>query len=156
MFRYVNLPCGVCDSDNYDFLGYRGGEAHRSGKGEKCRIVKCISCGHIYPKPFPLLKDTNEAYKDTSEYFASHDAKLKIEKYTRLLRKLETDLGYKGKLLDFGSGRGELLFAAQQLGWYVRGIETSKEFAEFARLTYGVKVENCSLARANYPDNHFD
>ncbi|MDV2494936.1 MAG: class I SAM-dependent methyltransferase [bacterium] len=118
--------------------------------------MKCSQCGHIYPQPMPIPNDLNELYKDADDYFVHHAPGAKIQNYSSLLNRLEKRLGYKGKALDVGSGRGELLYAARCLGWDAQGVETSNDFAHFARSTYGVEVKNCSLESAQYPDGHFD
>lgn len=156
MFEWVYLPCNCCDSKNFIELGYRGGEAHKNNKGQKCKIVKCSSCGHIYPNPMPIVTDINKIYNNPNEYFIHHNLEEKISNYSLLLKKLEKKLGYKGKILDVGSGRGELLYAAKNLGWEVYGIELSKEFVQFTMKNYGIEVKNCSLEAANYPEEYFD
>jgi len=59
-------------------------------------------------------------------------------------------------VLDIGSGCGEMLTAARQLGLNASGVETSSVFAEFAREHYDVDVNNCSLEDADYPAESFD
>ncbi|MEE8219748.1 MAG: hypothetical protein V3R43_03835, partial [bacterium] len=81
----------------------------------------------------PIPNDLNELYKDADDYFVHHAPGAKIQNYSSLLNRLEKRLGYKGKALDVGSGRGELLYAARCLGWDAQGVETSNDFAHFAR-----------------------
>ncbi|NVK50636.1 MAG: class I SAM-dependent methyltransferase [Cyclobacteriaceae bacterium] len=45
-------------------------------------------------------------------------------------------------ILDFGSGKGQFLAVAKNLGWEGIGIETEKARADFAHEKYGVKVLN--------------
>jgi len=156
MFDWVEQNCCCCNHDNNVIIGYRGGDAHVSGKGIKCTIVSCSNCGHIYPNPMPVLVDTNRAYKDADEYFVNNDPEERIKEITLILHQVEKRLGYKGKLLDVGSGRGELLYAAKKSGWEVQGVETSEEFADYSKKKYDIDVKNCSLATAEYPTEHFD
>ena len=104
----------------------------------------------------PIIKDLNKVYLDIDSYFVQHDPTKKVQYCTQLLVELEGIVARKGKILDVGSGRGEMLFAASSLGWSAEGVEPSREFADLARLRYGVKVRNCFLEAAKYPDNHFD
>ncbi|MRR54707.1 MAG: class I SAM-dependent methyltransferase [Deltaproteobacteria bacterium] len=156
IFNWFEQNCCCCKNDNYTILGYRGGEAHVSGKGVKCLIVRCSNCGHVYPRPMPVLIDTNQAYKNTDEYFVSNDAEEIKEECTKLLVQIEKRYGTKGRLLDVGSGRGELLYVAKQLGWFAEGVETSEEFAAHSRVKYGISVQNCKLHAARYDAESFD
>lgn len=59
----------------------------------------------------------------------------------KVLRKADIISSSKTKrLLDFGSGKGQFLVAAKELGWTGFGIETAKERADFAREKYKVEV----------------
>jgi len=156
MYNWVDLPCACCDSALHRQLGYRGGEAHRRGCGQRCRVVKCTRCGHIYPSPMPIIKDLNLLYTNGDSYFARHKVDARIGYRADLLKEFEALLGRKGRVLDVGCGRGEMLSAARSSGWDAQGVEPSREFAEFARQHYGVEVKNCTLQAAEYPDNHFD
>ena len=48
----------------------------------------------------------------------------------------------KGKLLDIGAGEGKFSWLMQKKGWEVTAIEPTTHYAEFARNTYNLKVEN--------------
>ena len=157
IFDYVDLPCPCCEGANFEQLGYRGGRAHRFGLGECVSVVRCRTCSHIYPKPMPRLKNPDDGYNAPDEYFRGHDAERKINHYKVLLTDLAGSLRHTNcRILDVGCGRGELLFAAKQLGLTATGVETSTEFADFARSHYGVKVDNSPLEDAGYDSGSFD
>lgn len=104
----------------------------------------------------PVPDDTGAPYSSTEDYFFQHNADAKIQVCDALVKRLEKKLGYVGKLLDVGSGRGELLYAAEKRGWNCCGIETCKPFADQSRSAYGVEVKSSSLEDAQFPNNHFD
>ncbi len=157
IFDYVDLPCPCCHGASFDHLGYRGGRAHRFGLGECVSIVRCRTCSHIYPQPMPKLKTADDGYKSSDEYFRGHDAERKINHYKVLLSDLAGRIrGTDCRILDVGCGRGELLFAAKTLGLTAVGVETSAEFAQFARARYGIKVDNSTLENAGYGSASFD
>lgn len=155
-YTWEDLPCSCCDSESFVELGYRGGQAHIANKGIISRIVRCSHCGHIYPKPMPIITDTNTAYKEVNDYFAHHNQSNRVKRYICLLTELQKIYGQKAKLLDVGTGRGEMLYAAKILGMEAEGIEPSGEFARFAQETYGVKVRNCSLEKSGFAEDYFD
>lgn len=155
-YRWVNLACACCDSALHKTLGHRGGEAHRNKIGIRTRIVRCSSCGHIYPNPMPIIDNIDHQYYDTENYFLNQDLSEKTREYNSLLESLEKSLGYVGKLLDIGSGRGEMLYVAKQRGWESCGVEICREFAEYSRSNFQVEVKNCPLEDCRFADNCFD
>lgn len=59
--------------------------------------------------------------------------------------------------MDIGSGRGEMLLAAKELGWKsFQGIEPSIEFATFIEDKYGICVISKELKDAHFSDDFFD
>lgn len=155
-YRWVDLPCNCCDSAEFVELGFRGGQAHTAHKGTTCKIVKCLRCGHIYPKPMPIMENTDTAYKGVDNYFMHHNQDQRVKRYAFILSKLQAKYGQKMRLLDVGTGRGEMLYAARTLGIEAEGIEPSVEFARFVQKTYGAKIKNCPLEKAGYPEDYFD
>ena len=156
MFEFAKLPCACCGSADARTLGERGGDAHRSGRGLRSTVVRCRGCGHMYPQPMPMVRNPNLLYHAPEEYFAHHDPKAKTARYAALLRVLERRLGRRGRLLDIGSGRGELLCAATALGWRAEGVEASTEFAAEASRASGTLVRCGTLESAAYPAERFD
>lgn len=108
-------------------LGRRGGLAHRAGLGVECEVWRCQRCGLIFPNPMPFpLGGLEQHYGvDADEYFEHHLRDDKDLSASSLLSQAEELIQGKGKLLDIGAGRGELLRAARTAGWEVQGIEPS-------------------------------
>lgn len=150
------VRCGICDSNRYRVLGYRGGRAHHSGKGIASRIVRCRECGFIYANPMPFPRDFSH-YADPDVYFRAHNVQDKIDYARKLLQEATALLGGAGgKLLDIGCGRGESLVAAQELGWHAQGVEPSEDFVRYGREQLGVEVQQGFIENINYPDAAFD
>jgi ubiquinone/menaquinone biosynthesis C-methylase UbiE len=157
LFEFRKINCPVCSDDSPKFLGWRGGEAHQSGAGEKTAIVRCKSCSHQYPNPMPFPKaNLDEVYVDADEYFRGHDVEAKKQNGLRLMSEFKQKLGKSGKFLDVGCGAGELLWAAKNSGWEAEGIDPSKEFIEIGRERLGVEGRAGTLEEAAFPDNYFD
>ncbi|MFM9903057.1 MAG: class I SAM-dependent methyltransferase [Pyrinomonadaceae bacterium] len=156
-FEYKEIRCPVCDGGETAFVGWRGGEAHHAGQGEKTAIVRCKKCTHQYPNPMPFPKaGLDELYVDGDEYFLGHDIGGKKQAGLNLMKEFEAKLGRKGSFLDVGCGAGELLWAATQSGWEAEGVDPSSEFIEIGRTRLGVEGKNLTLEAAAYPDNYFD
>ncbi len=138
LFEFKEICCPVCGGDAPKFLGWRGGDAHQSGAGEKTAIVRCQKCSHQYPNPMPFPKaKLEEVYVNADEYFHGHDVEVKKQNGLGLLKEYEQKLGWRGKFLDVGCGAGELLWAAKTSGWEAEGVDPSKEFIEIGRERHG-------------------
>jgi ubiquinone/menaquinone biosynthesis C-methylase UbiE len=60
------------------------------------------------------------------------------------------------KLLDVGCGEGFFLFNATEAGYITKGVELSRNSAEYARSEFGLDVETGLLEEAHFPENYFD
>ena len=150
-------PCPVCGSSDAAFLGTRGGRSHRTGQGVEARIVRCSSCHLVYSRPAVLPLGNPYADLEPHDYFESHPPPEKRTQGLRLIRTAEEILGRKGRLLELGCGRGDLLFAAREQGWQVEGVEMTPAFADAAAAS-GIPIERSSVenARALDRESAFD
>jgi 2-polyprenyl-3-methyl-5-hydroxy-6-metoxy-1,4-benzoquinol methylase len=154
-FREINCP--VCESGLSKVIGYRGGEAHQNNQGVKTTIVRCRNCTHLYPNPMPFPKiGLDELYTNADEYFQNHNLEEKKLRSLDIMKNFEKHLGRKGRFLDVGCGRGELVWAAKELDWEVEGIDPSKEFVEFGRKFLGVNTKVGILEDGLFQSNSFD
>jgi SAM-dependent methyltransferase len=146
-FDFRPIQCPICAVDDTVELGQRGGEFHRYGYGVATRIVQCRQCSLIYPNPFPFPNDAAELYGDPEKYFETHNSELKILNGRRLYRELLQRSGQQEpRLLDIGSGQGELLEGARLEGAaQVLGLELSPAMADFARREYGLTVKTMTV-----------
>ena len=105
--------------------------------------VSCAACG-VHWTYLPETINSAELYRDevysvvdnrqsVFEKIIFSEAK-KVLKQARLISPKAT------RLLDFGSGKGQFLAMAKELGWNGIGIETEQARADFAREKYGVEV----------------
>jgi 2-polyprenyl-3-methyl-5-hydroxy-6-metoxy-1,4-benzoquinol methylase len=115
---------------------------------EKNEIAKCKKCGHFYTFIEEEIS-SNELY--SSEAYKLDDQRqsvfFKIQQweYKNMLKKVLTLIKNQNNnlsILDFGSGKGHLLFFAGQLGFETFGIETAKERASFAIEKYKLTISN--------------
>jgi 2-polyprenyl-3-methyl-5-hydroxy-6-metoxy-1,4-benzoquinol methylase len=59
------------------------------------------------------------------------------------------------ELLDIGCATGVFLDMGRKKGLIARGVEISRELAEYARREFGLEVEN-DIFKASYPSDSFD
>lgn len=155
-YRFEERPCPICGSNSARLIGRRGGSAHRLRLGVETQIVRCDLCCHLYPFPFPIATNLSDLYGDPAKYFVGHDPIEKKRSRIGLVVELERLLSRPGRLLDVGSGCGELLAAAVERGWSAVGVETAKQFCEYSSATYGVEVINSELADGIFERHSFD
>ena len=152
MYRWEPQNCPVCEIPPTKFMGRRGGSAHRQNLGVECLIWKC-KCGIIFPNPMPVPLDLNQHYDEPDEYFIHHDTEQKAHHAVGILKRAEM-IFRKGRVLDIGAGRGEILKVARDLSWEAVGIEPSIKFAERAREYSGAEVYESLQDR--FPSESFD
>lgn len=157
MFEWAPQDCPICEMSASKFLGRRGGSAHRENLGVECRIWKCERCELIFPNPMPKpIGGLEQLYAvDPEEYFRHHDSNAKYEYASMLMQQLNSLSTGKGRLLDIGAGRGEVLRAAREAGWEALGIETSPTFAEHAARHSGAEVLQQPLEECQFEAESF-
>lgn len=150
--------CPICDVDPTQFVGRRGGDAHRENLGVECQIWSCQKCSLIFPNPMPIpARGLGQHYDiDADYYFQAHDKTARLEDAKNMIQKAEELLGRKGKLLDVGVGRGEILLAATQQGWECEGVEPSETFADYAEKRTGAKIWREPIEESNIPHGEYD
>lgn len=143
--------CPVCGASARSRIGRRGGEAHRSGLGTPAQVVRCRGCHLVYC--YPTLKPQGNPYAayEGEEYFASHEPEAKLENGRKLIAHAEELLGRKGRLLELGCGRGELLSVAAKQGWTVQGVEMTPQFASDAA-GRGIQIEAAPIEMSTFLD----
>jgi SAM-dependent methyltransferase len=149
--------CPICDVPPTTFVGRRGGPAHRASLGTVCEIWRCGQCSLVFPNPMPVpVKGVAQHYElDADNYFQHHDLEGKALGARAMMTRAEQLTGGKGKILDIGAGRGELLRAACEAGWSAVGIEPSASFAEYAAQYSGAQIKREPLEQ-HFPDASFD
>ncbi len=150
--------CPICEVAPTKYVGKRGGASHRENLGVETEIWECEKCQFLFPNPMPFpCGGLAQHYEvDADEYFQSHEKDEKLESAERLIKQAEVLLGRKGRLLDVGVGRGEILIAAKRNGWQVEGVEPSESFADYAEKRVGAKIWRQPVEDVDIPENEFD
>src|ERR1044072_1985682 len=157
MYEWTAQNCPICEMPPSKFLGRRGGSAHRQNHGVECQIWKCKRCELIFPNPMPKPVGGLEQHYAISpdEYFRHHDLNAKDEYASMLMKQLNSLSILKGRLLDIGAGRGEVLRAAREAGWEAVGIETSPTFADHAARYSGAEIIQKPLEECGFEAESF-
>ena len=157
-YRWVAQECPICEAPPGKYLGRRGGAAHREGTGVECRIWRCRGCGLVFPNPMPLpAAGVGELYAlDPEHYFQNHDFGDKMASARHMVAGAGRLAGGPGRLLDVGSGRGDVLVAAREAGWEATGIDLSPSFADYAERRSGAEVRREPIERCGFAEGSFD
>ena len=156
-YRWVPQDCPVCEAPPSRYVGRRGGPAHRAGLGVECRIWRCATCGLVFPNPMPVpVGGVGQHYSmEADAYFHNHEGGKRLQGARDLMRHAARLTGGPGRVLDVGSGRGEVLVAAREQGWQAVGIEPSPSFAEYAARASGAEIRGEPLERCRFGDGEF-
>ncbi|HEY0714432.1 MAG TPA: class I SAM-dependent methyltransferase, partial [Polyangia bacterium] len=145
-FDMRNRTCPICDVAPDKVLGLRGGVHHRYGLGVETAIAQCARCSLVFPNPFPYALAAGELYGDPEKYFAHADEDAKVERFRHLAREAIRRSGKTSpRVLDVGSGRGELLRAFRAEGVEAVGLELSDAMIEHVRKKHGLTVRQNTL-----------
>lgn len=156
-YDWVSQRCPICNLPPDQFCGMRGGEFHRQQLGCATEIWRCGQCGLIFPNPMPVPRQTAQHYEmPAEEYFQHHDLARKEEDAIKLLAEAESLIAGRGRLLDIGAGRGDLLRMAVRQGWRAVGLETSPSFAAHARRYSGADLRQTTLEENGFDAASFD
>ena len=100
----MNLSCPLCGSGQYDIV------YEKLAYFPDADIVKCRQCGHLYTLIIKEV-DTRDLYSDAVyKVVENRDSiydRILNREYRGVIRQINSFNREKGKLLDFGSGKGK-------------------------------------------------
>jgi SAM-dependent methyltransferase len=157
--------CPLCGSEALSRLPFEYWYQFERYPGSKCR-----ACGLAFLSVQPDRDTLTEMYD--ADYFESdfrcgsepaaglggeQSEKVFAEEAKSALELIRGLTGRKGgRLLEIGSAGGWFLKAAREQGWEAKGVELSREAADFARQKLGLDVFCGELAEAKFPSGSFD
>ncbi len=157
-YFWYEQSCPICRSLPTRRVGKRGGASHRSGLGVETIIWQCKKCSLIFPNPMPVpIEGLGQHYDvDPDEYFSHHEKDSKNTNAADLVTQAEELVGRKGKMLDIGIGRGEIITAALDAGWTADGVEPSETFADYVENLTSTKIWRQPFEESEIPDCEYD
>lgn len=147
--RIAASPCGLCGGTERQVLATRG-------RGfQPLTTAVCRGCGLVSHHPLPDPAEVAAFYASQYRvaYKGAHEPKRK-----HALRAMRGALARAGRLaprlragahvLDIGASSGEFTHVMARWGFVARGIEPNRGYAEFARRTYGARIDTGGLEDA--------
>lgn len=126
-------------------------------------IDECNQCGHRFTNPFPDPDELNQYYE--SEDYISHSSTSKgiVNRLYKFLRNYTIRQKYNliydrkrgHKILDIGSGTGELLNEFVKHNWETAGVEPNKTARDKAINGYGLEIYD-EYELQNFPSGYYD
>lgn len=149
------VSCILCGSEETISLGKR--QSPDRNIHLETNIVRCSSCGLIYPNPTPRFedKDIQNNFNDPVDYF-NRDIETRLRIFENPLSEIEKMKPQKGSILDVGCGRGELLYVANKRSWKATGTDISKSFVQYAREKFNANALVGDLKDIELPQESFD
>jgi SAM-dependent methyltransferase len=157
-YHWIKVDCPICNLPPTKFIGKRGGASHRENLGVEAEIWACGKCGLLFANPMPVpVGGLEQHYSiDADQYFEYHKSDRRLSIGHELIQEAEEILGGKGKLLDVGTGRGEIILSAKERGWQVAGVEPSDGFAAYTERVTGVEIRRETVENCGFSDEEFD
>ncbi|MFN3605325.1 MAG: class I SAM-dependent methyltransferase [Leptonema sp. (in: bacteria)] len=160
------MKCGICNSLEIKELFYKKGSDNQTYaiiQCKKCKVVQTFPkpafTNHFYQKNY-FEKRTDRGYDN---YISKESKEVLIRTWELNLKDLnffdyENELFQKNKkptLLEIGCAGGFFLEYMLKRGWFVEGVEISKEMTEFAKLNLNLNVWNGDFIQYN-SKNQYD
>jgi 2-polyprenyl-3-methyl-5-hydroxy-6-metoxy-1,4-benzoquinol methylase len=149
--------CILCGRTDYDVIGTRDRD------GRPLRTTMCRHCGLVWTNPRPTLDALDSYYGQ--DYRADYK-NARLPSPRKLLRGmlgalerrhwLQPFLPPASRILDVGSGAGELVFVLRAAGFEAFGLEPDDAFAEYARDIMNVPVETGTVGTVSIVPASFD
>ena len=159
--------CFLCGNPKYKVL------YESTHFGIPVTFQKCETCDLIKQTPMPNTQffewffnsDIFFSYKKNNsgeiwgyyDYFADEPNRLDTSewRYNKLSKWFDAD-NRALNIMKIGPATGTMLYKAKQHGHRVLGCDVSSEFAEYAKSTYGVDIDNGRYEKMQYQNGQFD
>jgi len=149
--------CEICQSTQFAELSTKDRD------GRPLRTVICQSCGLVFSNPRPASQQIDNYYRESYRMAYKQAWQPSLRHTYRAgrvalerLRHLMPLLSPGSRVLDFGSGGGELVFILRQLGHDARGIEPNIGYAEYSRDVLEIPVQIGGFAEARVEPGSLD
>ena len=149
--------CELCHSTHFTEV------ANKDREGKKLRTVICENCGLVFSDPRPASTQIDDFYREGYRMAYKQAWQPRLKHTYRAgkvaqgrLRHLMPLLAPGSRVLDFGSGGGELVFILRELGHDARGIEPNIGYAEYSRDVLGIPVQIGGFAEARVEPRNLD
>ncbi len=148
--------CCLCEDKKKSLLSIR------DRKGNYLRTIACQGCGLVHHDPLPTDQEITLYYKKNYRLDYKHTylpkpkhiyraGRIALERINRLTPWLSPN----SRILDVGSGSGELCYLLNTHGYHAAGIEPNDGYGAYSRDKLRLNIHLGSFATASYPPESF-
>ena len=121
------------------------------------RALRCADCGLVYMDERMRPQDLTAFYDRMGDIydFYTYDERSAIEDKAAIVEKY-AGTAKRGRFLDIGCARGDLLNVLRDKGFDCYGVEISRGAVEIGRTQHGLNLYAGTLDEARYPEGFFD
>lgn len=158
--------CNMCGGSDFRQLGLRmnrtQGMNPRSVSGIAVSIMRCRTCGLVFPNPLPIPESLEDHYGvPAEEYWNSGYFDDDPDYFAPQIRAAKELIGDRANptALDIGAGAGKAMKALTRSGFDTVGIEPSASFRQVAIDRGGIaadRIHQATIEDAQFPADHFD
>jgi SAM-dependent methyltransferase len=136
--RFEDAPCPLCGGEKAAVV-VRAPDRLRPGEPILFTVVRCDACGLAYTRPRPtpqtmgLFYPPSYAGSTRSSLVEKLEGTYRARQQREVLRWLAQLRPRRGRVLDVGCGRGDLLLALSGDGWQASGLEPTPQGTAVAR-----------------------
>jgi SAM-dependent methyltransferase len=157
-----HVRCNFCNADDAETLNH--GPDLLLDKPGDFYLVRCRQCGLVYQNPRLSQAELSVHYpnnylpyqQDAGERQTRFEQVSRDRAISRFCDRIIRKRPQPSCLLDVGCATGAFLYAMQQRGWHVQGLEPNAHAATQAKQVFGLDVFVGMLSEAVYPDASFD
>ncbi len=120
------------------------------------RISICEACRFQFMNPQYSDQYLTEFYAGYYSHHSQIEREPTSHAHDFYLKKIETFLPQKGKLLDYGCGVGRVMNTARQRGWTVVGYDVDCETTKKVEKVYDVEIKCGSFEDLDWEGRRFD
>lgn len=159
MLSATREGCVYCGSEKSEVVGL---ESNNIRLEVIPRLKQCKGCGLVFVNPIPSADALASLYGDKFHYNKNRLMDYMLHTYNMIFvladLRLITKRISRGRVLDIGLGRGDLLRMFDGHVWEKYGFDPDLSDAERERLEndHGLHVSNERLFDGTYPDYFFD
>lgn len=160
--------CEMCTAPAAEFrlkgkrLDQAQGWFPKKKQGNTTPIFCCNNCGLLFCNPVPIPNQVEQHYGVSPEtYWENQQVVSSFENSIDAIADLIQQYmdPHNAHFLDIGSGMGNDIYAAKQMGFKVTGIEPSLSFRSASIAKFSLtedEIINSTWEAVELPENHFD
>ncbi len=164
--KLENVPCPGCEAPPEEaqrFVSARDSVGHVPGV---FTYLECRHCGLVFLSPRPAAEELDRIYPEDSYWDMGGESGLDLMKHAervfiearmdRLAGAVRRMLSPGARVLDIGSGNGDVLATFARNGFTAEGVELSPTAAKRARAVHGLTIHEGDLLGADLPADAYD